>query len=159
MQIIKAYDQTYCFKKTPNLQICCVLFKHVYYVIDVTKKKLQVSPVNKRYLAIDIHALISLNQKKSTLHLTVAECDIKTKQNVYITLCILRYRPESANFSKPSIDVQTFFHTVAIYNLILILFLFCFVFVFVFNQNYFISIRIIYNLVRLFDHWIGVNLI
>ena len=62
MQIIKAYDQTYCFKKTPNLQICCVLFKHVYYVIDVTKK-LQVSPVNKRYLAIDIHALIPLNQK------------------------------------------------------------------------------------------------
>ena len=107
MQIIKAYDQTYCIQKTPNFQICCVLFKHVYYVIDVTKK-LQVSPVNKRYLAIDIHALIPLNQKNQPC-ISLLQSVTSKQSKMYITLCILRYRPESAHFGKPSIDVQTFF--------------------------------------------------
>ena len=115
VQIIKAYDQTYCIKKTPNLQICCVLFKHVYYVIDITKI-LQVSPANKRYLAIDIHALIPLNEKNQPC-ISVSQSVTSKQSKMYIMLCILRYRPESAHFSKPSIDVQTFFHPVAIYNL------------------------------------------
>ena len=85
MQIIKAYDQTYCIKKTSNLQICCVLFKHVYYVIDVTKK-LQVSPVNKRYLAIDIFMPWSRLIKKIN---PASHCRRVWHQNK--AKCILRY--------------------------------------------------------------------
>ena len=96
VQIIKAYDQTYCIKKTPNLQICCVLFKHVYYVIDVTKK-LQVLPVNKRYLAIDIHALILLNQTNQPC-ISLSQSVTSKQIKMYITLCILRYPLESPIF-------------------------------------------------------------
>ena len=80
------------------------------------KKKLQVSPVNKRYIVIDIHALIPLNQKNQPC-ISLSQSVTSKQSKMYITLCILRYRPESAHFSKPSIDVQTFFHLVAIYNL------------------------------------------
>ena len=91
-------------------------FLSMYITLSTLQKKLQVSPVNKRYLAIDIHALIPLNEKNQPC-ISVSQSVTSKQSKMYITLCILRYRPESVHFSKPSIDVQTFFHPVAIYNL------------------------------------------
>ena len=67
-------------------------------------------------IAIDIHALTPLNQKNQPC-ISLSQTVTSKQSKMYITLCILRYRPESAHFSKPSIDVQTCFHLVAIYNL------------------------------------------
>ena len=55
--------------------------------------------------------------KKNQTCISLSQSVTSKKCKMYITLCILRYRPESAHFSKPAIDVQTFFHPVAIYNL------------------------------------------
>ena len=83
-------------------------FLSMYITLSTLQKKLQVSPVNKRYIAIDIHALIPLNQKNQPC-ISLSQSVTSKQSKMYITLCILRYRPESAHFSKPSIHVQTFF--------------------------------------------------
>ena len=94
-----------------------VSFLSMYITLSTLQKKLQVLTVNKRYLAIDIHALIPLSQKIQSC-ITLLQSVTSKHSKMYITLCILRYRPESAHFSKSFNDVQFFFfHPVAIYNL------------------------------------------
>ena len=62
-------------------------FLSMYITLSTLQKKLQVSPVNKKYIAIDIHALIPLNQKNQPC-ISLSQCDIKTKQNVYYVMYI-----------------------------------------------------------------------
>ena len=91
-------------------------FLSMYITLSTLQKNYRFYQLTKGIIAIDIHALIPLNQKNQPC-ISLSQSVTSKQSKMYITLCILRYRPESAHFSKPSIDVQTFFHPVAIYNL------------------------------------------